>query len=250
MKTRLLTTALMAAALLTSCKSGLSGEITTEDRAITPDYKTVKVEGYARITTVPDGQNVTVTADKNLQKYVKVAIKGRTLVIKADHQKIKEAGERPVSISIPFSSVFEELDMEGSSTFDFENMMAQRFKIDLEGSNIVTGPISCETLEIESDGSDQILIDTDAERIELDLSGSSSAGTLMIPIKASRIICDLEGASLAYVEAGETRGTVKDDAELHYVGDNECRAKASGSARIINDPDREPMDLTRIPRKL
>lgn len=250
MKTRLLTIAMLAATLLTSCKSELSGEISTEEIGISPDYKTVKVTGYAKVTINPDGKYVAVTTDKDLQKYVKVAVKGRTLVIKADNARIKAAGERPVAISIPYSSVFDNLEMEGASSFDFEVMMSPHIKIDLKGSNIITGPICCETMDIESEGSDQILIDTDADKIELDLNGSSKAGSLMIPIKAARIECDLKGSAIAYVEAGLTKGDVEGDSELHYIGDQECRAKASGSARIINDPDREPMDITKIPRKL
>ena len=250
MKTRILTIALLAASMLTACKSGLSGEITTEEIGIKPDFETIKISGYARVTTNMDGKFVAVTTDKDLQKYVKVAVKGRTLVIKANSDKIKRAGERPVSISLPYSSVFKELKMEGSSTFDFETMLAPHIKIELEGANIITGPLCCETMKLESEGSDQILIDTDAEKIDLDLNGSSTAGTLMIPIKAARINCSLKGSCVAYVESGETKGSVEDNSELHYVGDQECRAKASGSARIINDPDREPMDITKIPRKL
>lgn len=250
MKTRLFIIAFLGAVLLTGCSSQLSGEITTEEFDITTDYKTVKVTGYAKVITSMEGKYASVTADKNLQKYVKVAVKGRTLVIKADNARIKAAGERPVTISIPYSSVFDDLEMEGASSFDFEMMTAQHIEIDLKGSNIITGPVCCETMDIESEGSDQILIDTDADKIELDLNGTSKAGSLMIPIKAARIECDLKGSAIAYVEAGMTKGDVEGDSELHYIGDQECRAKASGSARIINDPDREPMDITRIPRKL
>ena len=240
----------LAVAVISGCKPGLSGEITTEETEVSTGYKTVKVKGYARIITNVESRTLKVTTDKKLQKCVKIKDNGRTLIIDASNAKIKAAGERPVSVEIPYSSVFDELKMEGSSTFDFEMMLTPHQEYSLKGSNIVTGVICCETLKIESEGSDQILIDTNAESIELDLNGSSSAGTLMIPISATKIDCEISGSCVAYVEAAEVKGEVDGDSELHYIGDHSCKAKASGTARIINDKDREPMDITKVPRKL
>ena len=254
MKTRILTIALLAASLLTACKQGLSGEITTEETGIKPDYEVVKVKGYARVTVNLESRVVSTETDKNLQKYVKIKQKGKTLIIDASNSHIKDAvdenGERLVCIAIPYCTAFDDLRMEGSSTFDFEMMLSPNIKITTNGNNIITGPVTCETIKIKSSGSDQILIDVNCDKIDLEMTGNCTAGTLMIPLACSEANCHLTGTCTAYVEAGMTRGMVEDDSELHYIGDQECRAKSSGSARIINDRDREPMDITRIPRKL
>ncbi len=254
MKKHLLSIILLCCAVLTGCNSGLSGEITKEELGIKPDYEIVKVKGYARVTINLESRVVVTETDKSLQKYVKIKQKGKTLVIDASNERIKDAmnqtGERQVCIEIPYSTAFDDLRMEGSSTFDFEMMLSPFIKITTSGSNIITGPVTCETIKIKSSGSDRILIDLNCDKINLDLSGTCTAGNLMIPLTGTEVECHLTGTCTAYVEAGSTKGTVEDDSELHYVGDQECRAKTTGTARIINDPDREPHDINLIPRKL
>lgn len=254
MKKHLLSIILLCCAVLSGCNSGLSGETTKEELGIKPDYEIVKVKGYARITINLESRVVVTETDKNLQKYIKVKQKGKTLVIDASNDRIKnamdETGDRLVCVEIPYSTAFDDLRMEGSSTFDFEMMLSPDIKITTSGSNIITGPVTCESMKIKSSGSDQILIDVNCDRINLDMTGTCTAGNLMIPLTCSEAECHLAGTCTAYVEAGTIKGMVEDDSELHYVGDQECRAKTTGTARIINDPDREPHDINLIPRKL
>lgn len=243
---------ILAAALLTAgCDSKLSGEITTEETGVDCGYEILRIKGFSHVTCKYDSRTVAVTADKNLQKYVKIRNNGNMLTVDASHARIKATGDRPVTISVPYSSSFEELRMEGSSTFDFDFFTPPVLTINTKGSNIVTGILGGEKLIIKASGADSILVDQDYEFLDLELSGSCVAGTLMIPLRtADKADCKLTGSSIAYVEAGVTAGTAEDNSELHYVGDNRCRAKAFDSARIIHDRDKEPYDETKVQRYL
>lgn len=231
----------MAACLsiMAGCSNGkLSGETETKTIGVPCIYKELQVKGNARVVANMFSNVVTVTADKNIVDLVKVKGTEKKLKIDASSKKLIDAGRDAIVVSIPVSRYVGSLDFNGSSIFEFSEMvMVPNVKFESKGSNVYKGVLTLEKIIIKSEGSDVFDIDLNCDYARLVGNGSTVFGSMDTPIAAGEIDLDLRGAVTAYVSApGKCTGTVDGSSELYTFGDfNYSKVKTLASGKVIHE---------------
>lgn len=150
---RFIVTALIALSF-SSCGTGTkgSGNITTETRTVTEDFKEIKVShGIEVIVEQANTKSITVEADDNLQQHIITKIENGVLKIQSDESY--NATETPiVKVKIP---VINGLSADSGSEIKSHNILIT------------------ENINVKSNSGSEIKIDVEADFIKLESSSGS-----------------------------------------------------------------------------
>ncbi len=213
--------ALAGAVLLTACDVDVSlddldgsGDHVTETYAV--DRFTSIDIGDAFIVDIeiaPDASpSVEVTTDDNLIDRIEVDVSDGTLHIDESGHRMLDPTLAEVRIVVPR---LEAITAKGAGTIDVEGIDVDEFRVELSGARIVSLAGTVHRLEVEADGA-ALLSASDLE--------------------AAEVVVDLEGATVADVNASErVTGTTSGAVGLDIDGGADVDVDTSGLAWIDRD---------------
>jgi hypothetical protein len=175
-----------------------SGNITTENRTITQDFKNIEVShGIKVIVTQTDNKSITVETDDNLQQYIITKIENGVLKIKSD--KSYNATETPVvnvkmpiisSLSTSSGSQISSSGLLTTENINVKSSSGSEINIEVEADHIAIESQSGSSIEVRgkalkletaaSSGSD--IVAKDLMTNEVISQGSSGSSTSVYPI--------------------------------------------------------------------
>ena len=153
-----------------SCIVG-SGNQVTETRKVS-DFTKIEVSGGYIIKLVQDSSlSLTVTADDNIQKYIKTDVSGDKLRI-SNENICTSSGEVIVIVGV---RNLEEIKASGAVEVSSNGKInASDLNISLSGSTKITLAINAARITTHASGSSEINLTGQATEHDLDLSGSSN----------------------------------------------------------------------------
>lgn len=162
--------AIIAPSCNNSCVDG-SGEQITETRKVN-DFSKIEISGGYIIKLVQDSSlSLTVTADDNIQKYIKTDVSGGKLRI-SNNNICTSSGDVIVVVGL---RNLEELKASGAVEISSDgNINTRDMNISLSGSTKVTLTINAARLSTHASGSSEINLKGRASEHDLELSGSSN----------------------------------------------------------------------------
>ena len=187
--------AALIALFFSSCGMGIkgSGTITTENRTVAEDFKSIKVsQGIEVIVEQADKKSITVEVDDNLQEHIITKIENGVLEIKAD-ESFDATETALVKVKMP---VINGLSASSGSEITSQNVLIT------------------ENINVKSSSGSEIKIDVEADFIKAE---SSSGSTIEVNGKALK------------VETVSTSGSKLDAKNLMA---NEIIAKAESGGEI------------------
>ncbi|RYZ94702.1 MAG: DUF2807 domain-containing protein [Sphingobacteriaceae bacterium] len=157
-----------------NCKKG-SGNITTDTRKV-EDFSKIKISGAYKVVLKQDSSlSVQVTADDNLQKYIKTAVSGNTLEIKSKKQ-LCSTGDITVIIGL---RQLQDISASGSVKVSTDGkLVAQNLDISVSGSGEVFLDVNAANVHTQGSGSSAFTFKGQATSHTVDLSGSGSVDAL------------------------------------------------------------------------
>lgn len=177
--TKFIIAALMAL-LFSSCMHGSinlgngikgNGNITTETRAVSQDFKNIEVsQGISVIVQQSDNKSITVEADDNLQQHIITKIENGILKIEADESY--NATETPVvNVKMPVISGLSA--NSGSEITSSETLITENVNVKSSSGSQIHITVEADAIKLESESGSSI----EANGKALKLETSSSSGS-------------------------------------------------------------------------
>ncbi|MFD2145951.1 head GIN domain-containing protein [Mucilaginibacter antarcticus] len=151
-----------------SCEKG-SGNITTDTRTVT-DFNKLDVSGAYKIILKQDSSlTVSVTADDNLQKFIKTEVSGDKLRITTNKKSICTSGDITVTIGVRH---LEKVDASGAVNVTTDGkLVAKNFDFDLSGATNINMDLDAADVHTDGSGVTDITLRGQASRHVIALSG-------------------------------------------------------------------------------
>lgn len=244
----------VALGLSVLCLGAYAGTVTkTFDQS---DFDGVKIHGNGHYTIqYGDEESISITADEDIFKKLKVKKVGSELVIGFhkngfnfswnDHNKI----EGVITVV-----KLESIDLSGATAVSADEIHGEEFDIDVSGASRITlGDVKVDKLELDGSGSSHVKIESlKAESLDVDISGSSNVeitkggkvGQQEIDLsgasnyKAENLTSDVAEVSASGASNARIRVSEQLDAELSgasnvwYKGSPKSKLRTSGASNI------------------
>ena len=220
----------LAALLFTSCKYAVnfgdgiegSGNITTETRNVTQDFKKIEV-GYGIQVEVEQSntKSVVVKADDNLQKHITTTVENGVLKIESDHS-YNSTQTPTVTVQMPVINALEATS--GSKITGKNNIITPLIAVKSSSGSEINLTVEADEISVESTSGSTI--EVRGKAIKLDTSSSSGSS-----IDAENLL-----ANEVYAQA--TSGSSTDVSPIVTL-----KGKASSGASV--DYHKTPKTLTK-----
>ena len=226
------------AMMLCSC-SKWAGEPVTETFSVDGTYTTLVVQDAFDVTVSDEVSQVTVTVGEKIMPKVHVEKDGTTLKI---YLKNWTVGTGDMKVLLPYNPDLATVSLSGASEFHSAFAIAgQDVEVECSGASSFIGIVDAAELTLSLSGASEAVIDGTADRINMDISGSSNLERKIIDnrysLACNQCECAISGSSDAYIHCdGTIKGSVSGSSELHYTGNastTEC--STSGSSEITHD---------------
>lgn len=165
--------------VITSCKG--SGSINGSGKQISEirevqTFSDIEIHGAMKVVLKQDfNQQVSVSADDNVQQYIEVKVNNETLKIEMD-DKVGDSG--PITVYLNAKD-FKGIKASGAVDITSDgNLKVQDFLLDLSGSSKVNLNLNAANLITKSSGSSDIKLAGQASSHDVDMSGSGSIEAL------------------------------------------------------------------------
>ncbi len=223
--------------LLASCGETIKGvgEVIPETRSIEP-FNEIQLNGFIDVTfrqiKNSDVDKVVVTAQENLLPYISVKVEDGLLVLEIT-ESIET--ERDISLEI-YGRNIRSLISNGSGDFSSDGKVAlQKLYMESNGSGNINLKSDAQSIEVELNGSGDVELDGATDYLEVELNGSGDVEAE--DIRAFEVEAQLNGSGDITVFAKESL-----DAEINGSGDISYKGKAkvteslngAGSLKPIN----------------
>ncbi len=237
MKTKAVLSTLMILGALTMSACGFtvvrgSGEVVTENRAVSNfDSISLSCSGDLVITQ-SDTEGMTVEAEKNLMKYIRTEVRGRTLHIFLNPASmIFIHPEKPMRFRVAMKSV-NGLDLSGSGTIYAEKVTTDDLNIDISGSgNASIDDFTANNLRLDISGSGKSRIKGTVDRETITVSGSGTVNYENLASRNAKV--DLSGSGKTYVNASDSLDIdISGSGDVYYTGSPKLSQDISGSGSV------------------
>lgn len=239
MKTKVIFSTLMILGALMMSACGItvvrgSEEVVTENRAVS-NFDSISFSGSGDLViTQGDTEGLTVEAEKNLMKYIRTVVRGRTLHIYLDPISMITINPKvPMRFQVAMKSV-NGLDLSGSGTIYAEKVTTDDLNIDISGSGETTiGDLTANSLSLDISGSGESRIKGTVDRQLINISGS---GTINHEdLKSKDVTLDVSGSGKTYVNTSDTLDVdISGSGDVTYTGLPKVSQHISGSGDIIS----------------
>src|SRR4051812_42449512 len=165
--------ATLIAFFFSSCAMGIkgSGTITTENRAVTEDFKKIKVSNGIKVSVEQaDKASITVEADDNLQEHIITKIENGVLKIETDENF--NASETPVvKVKTPIINV---LSADSGSEITSQNILiTENINVKATSGSEINIEVEADAIKIESKSGSSIEVNGKALKLETFSSSGS-----------------------------------------------------------------------------
>lgn len=216
---------LTLATVFTSCKisgdfgDGIkgSGNLTTENRTVTEDFKNIEVSyGIRVIVEQSDSKSITVEADDNLQTHIITKVENGILIVEAD-EAYNSTKTPTVTVKMP---VINGLSASSGSRITNDKV-------------IITNDIN-----VKSSSGSEIEITVEADNITLESSSGSN-----IEVKGKALKLDTASSSGSEIEAGKllanevtSQTSSGSSTNVHPIVSLNAKASSGSSIDYNNEP--------------
>jgi hypothetical protein len=224
----------LAGILLAGCGSipiTGSGNVVTQEEAITGFDKVDISYSFEANISQGDTFSVVIRADDNLVEYLQVVKEGNTLQIglKPNHPEIRSA-TLEAEVTMPELAG---LDLTGASHVTVTGFKsAQALVVDASGASHLRGDIEAGDLTFNLDGGSEVILTGSAENATIKASGSSEVDLSAFSVVDANV--EAGGASQVAVNAsGRLDVDASNSAQVYYLGSPTLgKMDTSGSASI------------------
>lgn len=239
MKTRVIFSILMILGALMMSACGItvvrgSGEVVTENRAVS-NYDSVSFSCTGDLViTQGDTEGLIVEAEKDLMKYIRTFVRGRTLHIYLDPASMLFSHpQKPMRFQVAMKSV-KGLDLSGSGTIYAEKVTTDDLDIDISGSGQTTiDDLTANSLSLDISGSGKSRMKGTVDRETIEISGSGTVNHEDLASKDVKV--DVSGSGETFVNTSDTLDIdISGSGDVTYTGIPKVRQHISGSGDIIS----------------
>ncbi len=208
--------------MLISCKPTVHGSGKLVEKNFTLDgFTGIQVGNTFRVNAkMAPGYSVKVQIDDNLEKYLKVKVKDKTLVLAMDNSNQYDVDDDSMVVEVQ-SPKLNHLALSGAAIGSITGFSSEKFSLDLSGATKLSGDIKADILSVEASGASIIELSGRTGQYKLDLSGASKAH--LRKLKAAKAQITLSGAS-------DTEVYVTDELSLDASG--ACTLKYLGKPKL------------------
>lgn len=212
-----------------------SGILITDDMDFS-DFTRVEVGAAFEVEIVQSEQfGVSITADDNLFKYIRVSQQGSTLKIGVQPAVMFRSATYRAEITMPqlhglelsgatlgtvsgFEST-ENLDIEvsGASSLDLEEIKAGDITFDISGASTIVGEVTAGDIGFDISGASIVRLQGLADDIELDVSGASRVEMADFPVGSASVSFSGASSGTVYVD-GRLDIDLSGASSLTYLG--------------------------------
>lgn len=238
MKNFLFLLSLIAMSVFCGC-SKWDGDPITQEFSIDGAYSKLDIEDAFDVTVSDEVTAVTVTAGDNVMSKVRVEENGNTLKI---YLKGWAISHDEMKVVLPYNPQLTSIELSGASDFRSSHVLAgTKVEIELSGSSDFYGFVEANELELDLSGASTATIEGQVAKLDMTISGSGALEKKMADKRYSlacdQCECSISGSSDAYIHCdGSIRGSVSGSSDLHFTGNartTDCHT--SGSSSISHD---------------
>ena len=232
--------ALSALTLMAFCGCGKwAGAPVTQEFSVDGTYTELEIQDAFEVNVSNEVSQAVVTAGDNIMSKVRVQRDGNTLKIYLKGWTVS-SGE--MKVVLPYNSNLKSVELSGAS--DFRSAFAivgQKVDIEISGASDFYGSVEADELELDLSGSSSATIDGAVAKLDMNISGSSDLKQKIVDgrysLGCNNCECSVSGSSDAYIHCdGVIRGSVSGSSDLHYTGNASTSAcSVSGSSSVIHD---------------
>ena len=169
-----------------------SGNVTTENRIVQGDFKSVEVSNAIELTIEQsDKTEITVEADDNLQKSITTKVENGVLIIACDYSSFTNVKSRKVNVKMP---VIDGLESSSASSIQSKNTLKGE-KLLVKASSASTINLSLEFDAISCKSSSGSTVNIDGKTLKLESKSSSGSTINANDLLANEVIADASSGS-------------------------------------------------------
>ena len=229
-------TALSLTAVLLASACGLinvtngSGTLTTETRGVS-GFTRIDMRTAAKVVlTIGDVEEVTVTADDNLQTLIRTTVENGWLVIdNPDNQNYKPSTPIAVEITIP---VLSEITLSGAGDIIASSVDTDSLVVNLRGAgNITITGLNAASLAVNINGAGDLLM---TGRVNEQVVTISGAGDYQAAeLSSTDAVITVSGAGNAFVSVNGTLGAnISGAGDITYGGSPTVTQNITGAGSV------------------
>jgi hypothetical protein len=233
-KTIVFALTIMAIQIITSCASGLSGEIKHEDRNV-KDFTGIElaISGDVYVKQGAD-YSLTIEADKDILERIETEVDGNTLKIRTQkgYNFIWDNTKINIYVSMP---QVERLSISGSGDIKAESSIkTESLALNISGSGDISIPnLSVMNLSARISGSGDIDVSGGGSAKIAEISVSGSGDISLKNIKFAEAEVSIVGSGDAYVNVTEKlNARIVGSGDIRYSGNPLVDAKITGSGEL------------------
>lgn len=230
----------LTALLFASCNHMLnqnaiegSGNITTENRVVTGDFKNVEVSNAIDLVIEQsDDTAILVEADDNLQKGITTKVENGVLIIACEYNSFKNIASKKVIVKMP---VINGLEASSASTINSKNVLkGDHISIHSSSGANINVTIEFDTITCDSSsGSEQNL---NGKALTLNASASSGSHINARELWANHVIAEVSsGASLNVHPIVNLNAEASSGGNINYHPIPKSIKKNTSSGGTINE---------------
>lgn len=203
------------------------------------DFDQIEADGVMDIVLAPTTathEEVRVTADDNLQKYIVLKQEGKSLHIKMKKNNVRS--KHGIKIYVFYKKLEEvDADIVGKITAS-DKIISDRFKVKKDGVGRMILPVECNTLTIENDGVGSIELHGSAQNANLKNEGVGSINAYYLEVGNLAAVNDGTGSMQLY--ATQTLSMVNDGVgSISYHGDAQVTSQVNDGVGKIKKVEAE-----------
>lgn len=169
-----------------------SGNITTENRQIQADFKSIRVSNAIELVVEQaDFTEVIVEADDNLQKGIITRVENGVLIIESEYNNFIDVKSRKVFVKMPVIDVLEA--SSASSIRSANTLKGDNISLNSSSASSIVVAVEADYLNIDSSSGSSITLNGLALKFK---AGSSSGSSInAFALSANEIIADASSGS-------------------------------------------------------
>ena len=209
-----------------------SGNVTTENRIVTADFKNIKVSNAIDVVIEQgDKTEIIVETDDNLQAIITTKIENGVLVIKSGSSSFRNATSKKVTVRMP---IIEDLDASSAATVSCKNVIKGE-NISLNTSSAAQIKLNIESDNIYCDSSSGSEISINGKALKLDISSSSGSSIHAEDLLANEVIADASsGSSISIHPIVSLNAEASSGASVSYNTEPKTIQKRSSSGGSVD----------------
>ena len=209
-----------------------SGDVVTEDRAVS-DFNHIVLSGSGRVVITQTGsESLSVETDDNIMEYIKTEVNGRTLELGFENMVAAVSTTRLVYY-VQVDDL-DELTISGSGSIEMDLLETDRLDITISGSgNVQVVELAADEVDALISGSGEIMLAGEASSQDVRISGSGEylAGDLC----SADIEVSISGSGDATLCASESLdASINGSGSVNYYGRPSIKLTGNGSGDLNN----------------